>query len=62
MLSVGFLIIFGTLVLTLNAIAREIGPTLPRYIVKIIMIFPKVLRRGVRFLVRPTVAVALTVS
>ena len=48
--------------LPLNAIAREIGPTLPKYIVLIMIIFPKRLRDEVRFLESPTVAVALTVS
>ena len=47
---------------TLKARAREIGPTLPRYIVAIIISLPHRLSEGVRFLVRPTVAVALTVS
>lgn len=42
-----------------NANAREIGPTLPRYIVAITIAFPMILRHGVRFLDSPTVAVAL---
>ena len=42
--------------------AREIGPTLPKYIVIMMIHLPIVFRLGVRFLVRPTVAVALTVS
>ena len=45
-----------------SAIASEIGPTLPRYIVAVIMIFPAIFRVGVSALVSPTVAVALTVS
>ena len=40
----------------------EIGPTLPRYMAAIMMSFPHTFRRGVRPLVSPTVAVALTVS
>ena len=46
----------------LSAIKSEIGPTLPKYIVIITTIFPKRLSVDVKFLVRPTVAVALTVS
>ena len=46
----------------LSAINSEMGPTLPRYIVAIITIFPNKLRVDVKFLVKPTVAVALTVS
>ena len=46
----------------LRATAKDIGPTLPKYIVIMIIIFPKVLSIGVRFLERPTVAVALTDS
>ena len=38
------------------------GPTLPKYIVTMIISFPKVLSVAVKFLERPTVAVALTVS
>ena len=38
------------------------GPTLPKYIVMMIINFPNVLSVEVRFLERPTVAVALTVS
>lgn len=38
------------------------GPILPRYIVAAIIILPKVSSKGVKFLVSPTVAVALTVS
>ena len=38
------------------------GPTLPKYIVTMMIIFPNVLSVAVRFLERPTVAVALTVS
>ena len=53
---------FGLSFFVKNAIAREIGPTLPRYIVAIIISFHAVFRLGVRALVRPTVAVALTVS
>ena len=46
----------------LSAINSEIGPTLPKYMVPIITNFPKKLSVDVKFLVRPTVAVALTVS
>lgn len=46
----------------LSAINNEMGPTLPRYIVAIITIFPNKLRVDVKFLVNHTVAVALTVS
>ena len=45
-----------------NAIASEIGPIRPRYIVAIIIILPIILNDEVRFLDKPTVAVALTVS
>ncbi len=45
-----------------KATIREMGPTLPRYMVIIIMILPIIFSLGVRSLVRPTVAVALTVS
>ena len=45
-----------------NAIANEIGLILPRYMVTMIMIFPIPFRPEVRFLVSPTVAVALAVS
>ena len=38
------------------------GPTLPKYMVTMIMSLPIVLRLAVRFLESPTVAVALTVS
>ena len=62
MLSTGSLIRLFSCFLTLNATAREMGPTLPRNIVKIITIFPKISRVAVRFRERPTVAVALTVS
>ena len=48
--------------LILNATINEIGPTRPRYIVNATIIFPKVFSTGVRLLVSPTVAVALTVS
>lgn len=48
--------------LKLKAIAREIGPILPKYIVAIIISLPTLLRLAVKFLVSPTVAVALTVS
>jgi hypothetical protein len=48
--------------LKLRATAREIGPTLPKYIVAVIINLPTALRLEVRFLERPTVAVALTVS
>ncbi len=40
----------------------DIGPTLPKYIVKIIIIFPTLLSVPVRPRESPTVAVALTVS
>lgn len=42
--------------------ASDIGPTLPKYIVNMMMIFPKMFSVPVRFLESPTVAVALTVS
>ncbi len=45
-----------------RAIIREIGPTLPRYMVMMIMILPQRFSSDVRLLVRPTVAAALTVS
>ena len=45
-----------------SAIANDIGPTLPKYIVTMIISFPNVLSVAVKFLERPTVAVALTVS
>ena len=45
-----------------SATASEIGPTLPKYIVTMIISFPIVLSVAVRFLESPTVAVALTVS
>jgi hypothetical protein len=45
-----------------RATAREIGPTLPKYIVTIIMSFPNISRLEVRFRESPTVADALTVS
>jgi len=38
------------------------GPTLPKYMVTMIISFPKVFRVAVKFLESPTVAVALTVS
>lgn len=38
------------------------GPTLPRYMVTIIISFPQRFSMEVRFLLNPTVAVALTVS
>ena len=46
----------------LNAMKREIGPTLPRYIVMMMTILPHIFNADVRFLLNPTVAVALTVS
>ena len=46
----------------LKAIASDIGPTLPKYIVAMIIILPMLPSEEVRFLVSPTVAVALTVS
>ena len=48
--------------LPVKARARDIGPTLPKYIVTIMIIFPNIFRLDVRFLDSPTVAVALTVS
>ena len=48
--------------LPLKARAREIGPTRPRYIVKIIMILPIVVSEDVSPRLKPTVAVALTDS
>ena len=45
-----------------RAMAKEMGPTLPKYIVTIMMNFPTVLSDEVRFLESPTVAVALPVS
>ena len=58
----GFLIKFDSDLFDLNAIASEIGPTLPKYIVIIIIILPNKFKELVKFLERPTVAVALTVS
>ena len=46
----------------LNATTRDMGPTLPRYMVTIIISFPQRFSMEVRFLLNPTVAVALTVS
>jgi hypothetical protein len=60
--SVGSEITFWLSFLHPNATASEIGPTLPKYIVAIIIRFPKISRVAVRFLESPTVAVALTVS
>ena len=40
----------------------DIGPILPRYIARIIIIFPIELRFGVKALDSPTVAVALNIS
>ena len=48
--------------LELNASASEIGPILPKNIVDIIIILPQIFKKAVKFLVSPTVAVALTVS
>ena len=45
-----------------NAIISEMGPTRPRYIVAVMISLPRSLRLGVKFRVRPTVAVALTGS
>lgn len=45
-----------------NAMAIDIGPTLPKYMVKIIISFPKRLSAPVRLRESPTVAAALTVS
>jgi hypothetical protein len=46
----------------LRATAREIGPTLPKYIVAMIISLPTSLSVDVRLRESPTVAVALTVS
>ena len=54
--------IFLFSLLVLNASNKEIGPTRPRYIVVMIIILPHRFKEGVKFLVRPTVAVALMVS
>ena len=54
--------ILGLSFFVCSATAREMGPILPRYMVKIIISFPAMLNKGVRFLESPTVAVALTVS
>ena len=62
MTQIAFLITFSELFRILNATAKDIGPTRPKYIVAIIMHLPKVFKKGVRFLDKPTVAVALTVS
>ena len=48
--------------LMLKAIASEIGPILPKYMVMMIMILPQIFKAAVRPLDNPTVAVALTVS
>ena len=42
--------------------ANDIGPTRPKYIVTIIIIFPILSKKDVKFLDKPTVAVALAVS
>ena len=55
-------LIFFFSLLKLKAMAREIGPTRPKYMVAMIISFPQMFKNGVRFRVRPTVAVALTVS
>ena len=47
---------------TISASAREMGPTLPRYMVPMRIVLPAPFRLEVRFRVRPTVAVALMVS
>ena len=60
--SVGFLIIFRLGFFPPKAIAMDIGPTLPKYMVKIIIIFPTLLSVPVKPRESPTVAVALTVS
>ena len=62
MSSVGVLIMFSFTFLRLNASANEIGPILPKYMVAIIISLPQKFKVEVKFLVRPTVAVALTVS
>ena len=46
----------------MKAIANDIGPILPKYIVNIIIIFPILFKDTVKFLESPTVAVALAVS
>ena len=53
---------FVFFLLEFRANAKEMGPTLPRYMVPMMMVFPALFRYGVRSRVRPTVAVALTVS
>ena len=60
--STGFFTLFSPDLFVLKAMSSEIGPTLPKYMVRMITIIPGRLRDDVRFLVRPTVAVALTVS
>ena len=45
-----------------NAINSEIGPTLPKYMVPVMTCFPHAFYDAVKFLDKPTVAVALTVS
>ena len=60
--STGSDITFWLSFLLPSAMAREIGPTLPKYIVTIIMILPSMFRLDVRLRVSPTVALALTVS
>ena len=54
--------IFCLSFLVLKAIAKEIGPILPRYIVIIITTFPQIFSEAVSPLDSPTVAVALIVS
>ena len=54
--------IFVLVLLLLKAMASEIGPTRPQYMVQIMIIFPARLRLGVKFRDSPTVPVALTAS
>jgi len=62
MSSVGFFIIFVFVFFNLKATASDMGPTRPRYIFAVMISLHAVLKVEVRFLERPTVAVALTVS
>ena len=60
--SVGFLMMLWFSLRSLKAIASEMGPTRPRYMVAMIISLPADGRVGVRFRESPTVAVALVVS
>ena len=60
--SMGFLTIFILSFFIWKDIAKEIGPIRPRYIVAVMISLPQTLSADVKFLVKPTVAVALTVS